>query len=194
MSALDYNEALAALQQLEERDKLAPFEIGDLVHGLVATSTENVTKRIASDLGRSLAWVRQRDLVAKVFPPDARVELWGGEEPPPPVTWRHHWIAAQTDDPLGWITVAINEELSTRQLQEAIDGADPDTADDILITVDPGSAEIHVQFRQGVAAKVSDRRTPGVLTVEDSEGRILATRLKLPMSCIGKKVRLRRAR
>lgn len=191
---LQYDEVLAALQELEMTDKLAPFAVGDLVHGLVASDTEHVTKQIASDLGRSLAWVRQRDLVAKVFVPDVRVELWGGEEPPPPVTWRHHWIAAQTDDPLGWITVAVNEELSTRQLQERIDGEDPDHPDDVLITVDPGSAEIHVRFREGVAAKVTDRPMPGVLHVEDSEGRILATRLLLPGECIGRKVRMRRAR
>lgn len=194
MPELQYDEVLAALQELEEQDKLAPFAVGDLVHGLVAQDTEHVTKRIASDLGRSLAWVRQRDLVAKVFVPDARAELWGGDEPPPPLTWRHHWIAAQTDDPHGWIRAAIAEELSTRQLQEAIDGEDPDRPDDVLITYDPGAAEIHVQFREGVAAKVSDRPMPGVLHVEDSEGRILATRLRLPEECANRKVRIRRAR
>lgn len=195
MTTLGYDEALAALQELNARDVLAPFEVGDIVHGLVAAGRgEQVTKRIASDLGRSLAWVRQRNLVAATFPPDARAELWGGEEPPPPVTWRHHWIAAGTDDPHGWLLLAIEEELSTRQLEEKISGDDPDSPADVVITVDPAAAEIHVRYREGTAALVSDAPMPGVLHVRDSEGLVLATRLKLPAEVIGHKVRLRRAR
>ena len=194
MTTLSYDQALYALQVLNAQDTLAPFQVGDIVHGLVAQDSEQVTKRIASDLGRSLMWVRQRDLVAATFPPDDRLELWGGEEPPPPLSWRHHWIAAGTDDPHGWVRKAIEGELSTRQLEEAIWGTDPDSLDDVVITVDAPAAELHVAWRDGVAAEVADSGAPGVWHVRDSQGLVLATRLRLPAECAGKKFRLRRAR
>lgn len=191
---ISYDEALTALQELEAGDKLRPFEVGDIVHGLVAQDTEHVTKRVASDLGRSLAWVRQRDRVAKAFPPEVRAELWVGAEPPPPVTWRHHWIAAFTNDPPAWIRLAIDDELSTRQLQDAIDGEKPDRPDDVVITVDMPAAEIHVQFRPGTTVRVTDTPMGGVLHCLDASGTLLATRLRLPAEVVGRKVRLRRAR
>ena len=191
---LSYDEALSALQELNARDVLGPFHVGDIVHGLVAQDTEQVTKQLAHDLGRSLAWVRQRDLVARIFRPDERLELWGGEEPPPPVTWRHHWIAAGTEDPHGWVKLAIEKQLSTRQLEEVIWGEDPDRPSDIIITVDPVAGELHVQWQEGTAATVADSGAPGVTHVRDTAGSLLATRLRMPEVCVGHKVRIRRAR
>jgi len=194
VTTLSYDEALAALQELEATDKLTAFAVGDIVHGLVAQGGPQVCKRVAVDLGRSLAWVRQRDLVAEVFPPDVRTRLWHGEEPPPPVVWRHHWVAAGTDDPEGWLLKAIANEWSTRQLEEAINGEDPDAPDDVLVTVDAPAGEVHVRYREGTAAKITDAAVPGVSHVLDAQGRVLATRLRLPAECAGRKVRLRRAR
>jgi len=139
---LSYDEALAALQQLEERDKMTPFAVGDIVRGAVAAlggRTTETCKRLAGDLGRSLSWVAQREMVAAAFPLELREELWGGEEPPPPVTWVHHRIVVYRcktpEEMQRWIRIAIDQQLSTRQLEEALAGVKPDSGDDIVITV-----------------------------------------------------------
>lgn len=198
---LSYEEALAALQQLEERDKVTPFAVGDIVHGLVAMLSGRTTetcKRVAGDLGRSLSWVAQREMVATAFPPEVREELWESAEPPPPLSWVHHRIVVYTlSDPAeqrAWIRRVIDEQLSTRQLQELLAGVQPDSGEDIVITHDQVAGEVHVLLSDRTAEHVAASSTPGVLTVADGQGATTAIHVRLPEAAMGRKARLRRVR
>lgn len=202
LAELSYDEVLAALQQLEERDKLTPFTVGDILAFQLEDAPGKggtaLLKRVAGDLGRSLSWVAQREMVAVAFPPPLRVELWGGQEPPPPVTWVHHRIVVyachEPEDMQRWIKVAIEQQLSTRQLTEAIKGERPDSTDDIIITHDQVAGEVHVLLSGRIAEHVAASSTPGVLTVADGDGATTAIHLRLPEAAMGRKARLRRVR
>lgn len=198
---LSYEEALAALQQLEERDKVTPFVVGDIVYGLVSQSPAGkvaTCKNLAADLGRSLSWVQQREMVAAWFPPDIREVLWAGAEPPPPLTWVHHRIVVYTLETAieqrAWIRRVIEEQLSTRQLQELLAGERPDSQDDIVITHDQVAGELHVLLKEDTACHVQGSSTPGVLTVADGDGATTAIHVRLPETAMGRKARLRRVR
>jgi len=198
---LSYDEALAALQQLEERDKMTPFAVGDIVRGAVAAlggRTTETCKRLAGDLGRSLSWVAQREMVAAAFPLALREELWGGQEPPLPVTWVHHRIVVyrckEPAEMQRWIRISIDQQLSTRQLEEALAGEKPDSTDDIVITHDQVAGEVHVLLSGRTAEHVANSSTPGVLTVADGDGATTAIHVRLPESAMGRKARLRRVR
>ena len=198
---LSYDEALAALQQLEERDKMTPFAVGDIVRGAVAAlggRTTETCKRLAGDLGRSLSWVAQREMVAAAFPLPLREDLWGGEEPPPPLTWVHHRIVVyrckEPADMQRWIRISIEQQLSTRQLEEALAGGKPDSTDDIVITHDQVAGEVHVLLSDRTAEHVAASSTPGVLTVADGDGATTAIHVRLPEAAMGRKARLRRVR
>jgi len=197
---LSYDEGLAALQRLEERDKLTPFAVGDIVLGITAAGEGKsgpLLKQLAKDLGRSLAWVRTRRGVAAMFPPDVREELWGGQEPPPPVTWEHHRIVFDycTDETLfhEWIRRAVDQELSSRQLKEAIRGLPPDADDDIIITHDPHEAELHIRLSEELATSFEELG-PGVKQATDKDGQTTGMHVRLPESAKGRKVRVRHAR
>lgn len=196
-----YNEALTALQELDEHDKLTPFLVGDVVTALVGERRGHwaMLKLLASDLGHTTGWVRQRHGVSEWFPPGVRAELWGADVPPPPVTWSHHraaWHAAA--DPAAaqaWVRKAIDEQMSVRQLREQMVGLDPDHDDDIVISFDAKSAELHVHLgSERRAVRVLASGVPGLWRSVDDESRTTDIRLVLPASCAGRKLRVKQVR
>jgi len=71
------------------------------------------TRLTASWLGCSAAQVRQMVKTYNAFPDEAmRV---------PSLSWRHHCVAANTEEPCKWIASAADNDWSTRQMQEKID-------------------------------------------------------------------------
>jgi len=70
-------------------------------------------RRTASWLGCSAAQVRELAKTFKAFPDETKRI--------PVLSWRHHRIAANTDNPEKWITLAADNEWSTRQMQEQVD-------------------------------------------------------------------------
>jgi hypothetical protein len=70
-------------------------------------------RRTASWLGCSAAQVRELAKTFKAFPDETKRIL--------SLSWRHHRIAANTDNPEKWITLAADNEWSTRQMQENVD-------------------------------------------------------------------------
>jgi hypothetical protein len=180
---------------------MTPFAVGDIVRGAVASlggRTTETCKRLAGDLGRSLSWVAQREMVAAAFPPELREELWEGEEPPPPVTWVHHRIVVyrckEPAEMQRWIRISVEQQLSTRQLEEALAGGKPDSTDDIVITHDQVAGEVHVLLSDRTAEHVAAAGAPGVLTVADGDGATTAIHVRLPEAAMGRKARLRRVR
>lgn len=70
-------------------------------------------RRTASWLGCSAAQVRELRKTFKVFPDETKRI--------PSLYWRHHRIAANTDEPEKWLTLAADNDWSTRQMQEKVD-------------------------------------------------------------------------
>lgn len=70
-------------------------------------------RKAASWLGCSAAQVRELAKTFKAFPDESKRV--------PSLSWRHHRIAANTDNPEKWITLAADNEWSTRQMQEQVD-------------------------------------------------------------------------
>jgi hypothetical protein len=195
-----YNEALSALQELDEHDKLSPFLVGDVIVALCGERRGHwaLLKQLASDLGHSLSWVRQRHGVSEFFPPGVRAELWGADGPPPPVGWSHHRAAwhASVDAAAAqaWIRKAIDEQMSVRQLREAMIGLDPDHADDIVISWDAKAAELHIQLREGRVVRVLATGVPGLSRSVDNESRTVHIHAVLPADLAGRKLRVKQTR
>lgn len=83
------------------------------------------------------------------------------------LTFTHHRIAAGTEDPKGWLDKAVQEQMSTRQLEQAIKRAKGAKKDDlepakrawakcekILEEGGPGAEWLVMQFIQVPAAQV----------------------------------------
>lgn len=67
---------------------------------------------IGSSVGCSASYVTQLARTWRTFPHE--------EERIPWLSFTHYKIAAMTEDPQGWITRAVDESLSTRQMEEEI--------------------------------------------------------------------------
>jgi hypothetical protein len=70
-------------------------------------------RKTASWLGCSTAQVRELRKAFKAFPDENNRN--------PSLSWMHHRIAANTDDPEKWIILAADNGWSTRQMQEKVD-------------------------------------------------------------------------
>lgn len=81
---------------------------------------EDAIGKFAGEVGCSASLVRKQRQVSRVFENGTRVSL---------LSWRHHLLASQTDDPQGWIARASENQWSTRELAEAIKAtkAEPDS-------------------------------------------------------------------
>lgn len=69
-------------------------------------------RSIASAVGCSASLVRKLTRTFNTFPKD--------EDRNPVLSFRHHQIAAYSNDPKGWLAKAADNNWSTRQLQEAV--------------------------------------------------------------------------
>lgn len=81
---------------------------------------------IASAVGCSASRVQKLTRTFNAFPdPEARSPL---------LSFRHHTIAAYTEHPHEWLAKAVDNQWSTRQLQEAVKGdISPEAAQEVLI-------------------------------------------------------------
>lgn len=113
---MTYDELIGQLHQLTEADEAVQWTKAELV--AMALGLEGVTPgQLASDLGCSKSHVRRLAKTYKTFPtPGSR---WQG----PNATFSHHRICAESAAPTQWLQHCAERELSTRDLQEAIQAA-----------------------------------------------------------------------
>ncbi len=103
-------ELIQAYINLDEQRDECNFLKGQL---LVALTDAGVKKGwIASQVRSSVSQIKVLIRTYKAFPrEDMRV---------PELTWYHHRLAAHTDKPQEWITKAVENEWSTREMSQAI--------------------------------------------------------------------------
>lgn len=77
-------------------------------------------RQIASAIGCSASQVRKMTRVFNAFPRE--------EDRIPYLSFRHHQIAAHTSEPQKWLTAAMDNQWSTRRMQEEINGSKDDAA------------------------------------------------------------------
>ncbi len=96
-----------------ETESAALFLQGDILVSAERKgyNIREIDKTIASQARMSRVLVYTRYVTSKVFPAEKRN---------PELNWTIHRICATTDAPEKWLAVAADEQLSTRQLQEAI--------------------------------------------------------------------------
>ncbi len=113
---MTYDELIGQLHQLTEADEAVQWSKAELV--TAALGLEGVTPgQLASDLGCSTSHVRRLRKTYLTFPtPESRWQA-------PNATFSHHKICAETDEPQKWLARCAERELSTRDLQEAIQAA-----------------------------------------------------------------------
>lgn len=103
-------ELIQAFITLQEQEADCQWAKGEILAALLDRQVK--PSWIASQVGVSAAQVRELVKVYRAFPePGMRV---------PQLSWYHHRVAANFSDPAGWIARAADEQMSTRQLREAI--------------------------------------------------------------------------
>lgn len=103
----DLIQAYISLEEKEADCRWAKAEILSAI-----TNAGAKASWIASQIGTSAAQVREMVKVYRAFPTEGmRV---------PELSWYHHRLAANTPDPAQWIARAADEQMSTRQMREAI--------------------------------------------------------------------------
>lgn len=98
----------ASLQESEDDNRWAKGAVCLCITEGMGVSS----RRAASWLGCSAAQVRELSKTFKAFP-DESMRI-------PHLTWRHHRLAANTPEPEKWISLAADNEWSTRQMDEQI--------------------------------------------------------------------------
>lgn len=114
-------EVLQAVVSLDQEADEAKWLQGEILASLLECG---LTKGwLASQLNRSRAFIHKRVLTWRAFPEEGSRE--------PALWWEHHWLAARTDDPKGWLARAAEEGWSTREMARAIrESLDPGAAKD----------------------------------------------------------------
>lgn len=103
-------ELIQAYITLEEQERDCKWTKGQLLDAMLNAGAK--AKWIAAQVGTSAAQIRELVKVYRAFPEEGmRI---------PELSWYHHRVAANTDDPATWIEKAAEEQLSTRQLRKAI--------------------------------------------------------------------------
>ncbi|KXG74662.1 hypothetical protein AN618_21920 [Fervidicola ferrireducens] len=104
----EYISAYISLKEQAEENK---FIMGQLLDEMIALGAK--IKWLSSQLGDSPAKIRELIKTYKAFPTeDSRV---------PELSWYHHRLAANTDNPQAWIALAAERQWSTREMKKAID-------------------------------------------------------------------------
>lgn len=110
MAMTTIEDLISLLIEGEQQADEIRFMQGQVIDELVTRGVKY--SWIASQIGKSAAWVRTTHKTYLAFPTE--------EDRIPGLSWTHHKIAAATEDPKGWIERAANEEMSTRELRKAI--------------------------------------------------------------------------
>ena len=106
-----YEADLAVFLQLLEGERDSLWAQADWAIHMTAAYGRKTAKMLATDSGLSAAYVRQLVATAKAFPEGSRAA---------DLSFSHHKVAAMTDDPDAWLQMAIREELSVKELGQAI--------------------------------------------------------------------------
>lgn len=103
---------IAILITLEEEEREISFLRGYVLNELVE---KGATKSwIASQIGRSTSYIRKHIDTYKAFPDYQEIEN--------DLSFTHYHIASKTDNPDHWIEEALDKNLSTREMSNAING------------------------------------------------------------------------
>jgi len=101
----------AALQYFTELQDTIQWKKADFVLKVYARFGKEGLKTVASTTGLAVSSLYQMVKVANTFPPDRRLRM---------LSWRHHVIAAYSDDPYSWLEKAHDEGWSTSELERNI--------------------------------------------------------------------------
>lgn len=101
---------ISALIDLEHKEDELHFVRGQIIEVLVERGFSQ--SYIASQSGRSTAYVRLHLRTYRAFRDESTRN--------PFLSWTHHRIAAETDDPAGWIEKAAEEQMSTREMARLV--------------------------------------------------------------------------
>ena len=106
-----YEADLAVFLQLLEVERDNLWAQADWALHMTATYGRKTAQMVATDSGLSSAYVRQLVATAKAFPEGTRAA---------DLSFTHHKIAAFTEDPEKWIQQAVEEDLSVKELKQAV--------------------------------------------------------------------------
>lgn len=103
-------ELIAAYHQLDEQEQEVRWTKGQLLDAMLKAGAK--AGFLSSQLGVSTAQIRELVKVYRAFPEEStRI---------PSLSWYHHRIAANSQEPQKYIAVANDEGLSTRELRKKI--------------------------------------------------------------------------
>ena len=106
-----YEADLAVFLQLLEGERDNLWAQADWALHMTATYGRKTAKMLATDSGLSAAYVRQIVATAKAFPEEKRAA---------DLSFSVHKVAAMTEQPEVWLQRAVAEQLSVKELGQAI--------------------------------------------------------------------------
>lgn len=110
LAGISLEDVLQTYFSYEEIGEQAIWGKAEILSGMIDAGWK--PKVISSLIGSSPATIRERVRTYKAFPDESTRAL--------DKTFTHHRIASKTDNPIKWIEMVCEEDLSTRQLEEAI--------------------------------------------------------------------------
>ncbi len=110
-----WEEYVSTFLEVDEAEQGCLWSKGDIALEVDTVYGDGSLERFAGDVGVTVQHVRRLRQTSKTFTNEHRCSF---------LSWRHHHIASQTDDPHGWIQKAHDNNWSTRDLEAAIKGDD----------------------------------------------------------------------
>lgn len=111
IEAFSWDEAVSVGLQLRHIKELSQWAIGDLARKVSVDFGDDSIGKFAYAIGLERTTVREYMRVAEKYQPTIRMAV---------LSFRHHQIALQADDPVEALTTANDNNWSTRQLYKAV--------------------------------------------------------------------------
>lgn len=105
---MNFLELAARITSALEAGENLHWRVGDLLVQELP-DTRGAAKGLASELGRSAAWVSDHLRTARAFSEDERAA---------DMTFSLHSLCARTSEPIAWLQTAVELQLSTRELRD----------------------------------------------------------------------------
>lgn len=134
-----WEEIASEIATLKEAREAVDWSLADLALKAVERFGRGAIGQVASLIGESEGFTRQRVAAAKAFPPG------GSRLPAPGLSFSQYRAAAVTEEPQGWIERAVNEGLSYRDLKAAIKAGKGQGPDRVAETDEIMQAEEEIQ-------------------------------------------------